>query len=79
MTQSYSPSFNQDFCEELEYVFCHVFDKSEDADLRRFWCDGVTWAPYYNPDVNRDYLSNEKVKQRGVIETFLLQKKTGLK
>jgi hypothetical protein len=51
MTQSYSPSFNQDFCEEFEYVLCYVFDKSEDAEL------------------NRSYLSNEKVQERGMIET----------
>ncbi|NOQ73451.1 MAG: hypothetical protein GQ574_15705 [Crocinitomix sp.] len=69
MTPSFSPSFNQDFCEELEYTFCYVFENSKDPELKRFWCDGVSWAPYYNAKVNSDYLSFEKVKERGMIET----------
>ncbi|MFT5820334.1 MAG: hypothetical protein ACI8ZM_001573 [Crocinitomix sp.] len=69
MTPSFSQSFNQDFCEKLEWTLCSVFAHSNDSELERFWCDGVSWAPYYNANVNIDYLSYEKVKKRGVIET----------
>lgn len=69
MTPSFSPSFNQDFCEELEYTLCYVFDHCNDVELKRFWCDGVSWSPYYNAQVNADYLSVLKVKERGFIET----------
>lgn len=69
MTPSFNSSFNEDFCRKLEYTLCTLFANCEDEELRRFWCDGISWAPYYNEDVNRDYLSYEKVKERGFIET----------
>lgn len=69
MTESFNKSFNEDFCIELEYTLCSVFSNCEVEELKRFWCDGVSWAPYYNSEVNKDYLSFEKVKTRLHIET----------
>ncbi len=37
--------------------------------LKYFWCDGVVDSPYYNHDVNIDYLSPEKIMIRKDIVT----------
>jgi len=58
-----------DFCEELEYALCDYFYNCEDYELNGFWCDGVEHTLFFNPDVNRDYLSVENVKQRRDILT----------
>ena len=69
MTENFSKSFNEEFCTTLEYTLCSIFSNCKDEELKGFWCDGVSWAPYFNPEVNRDYLSIEKVKERQDIET----------
>lgn len=70
MTESFNDSFNQEFCEYLEYHLCRAFDHSELEELRGFWCDGVSWAPYYNENVNRDYLRAENIlKTKKIVTT----------
>ena len=66
---SHHPSFNEEFCTNLDYTLCAVLSISEDQEFRRYRCDGVSWAPFYNAEVNKEYLSFENVKERGFIET----------
>ena len=72
ISESFNKSFSKEFCTRLEYTLCSVFTSSEDAELNIFWCDSVSWAPYYDSEVNRDYLLFEKVNDRGYIETSVL-------
>ena len=67
--KSYNKSFNADFCVKLEGAITRAFAYFEQTELRKFWCDGVLHAPFYNDDVNREYLLFENVKKRGTIET----------
>lgn len=66
-SESYSNSFNEEFCTQLEYKISKAFNNSK--ELKNLWCDGVSWAPYYNSDVNRNYLSIENVMERKQIKT----------
>jgi len=34
-------SFDQKFCTLLEYHLTEAFSNAEEAELRRFWCDGI--------------------------------------
>jgi len=36
-----STSFDQRFCELLEYHLTKAFSNADEAELRRFWCDGI--------------------------------------
>lgn len=40
--------FNEEFCTRLEYRLCREFAESGDAELKWFWCDGVSWFPTDN-------------------------------
>ncbi len=67
--KDFHSSFNEDFCVHLEFHLCGTFEHSEDEELSRFWCDGIFWAPFYNDNVNRDYLKFERVSETNTIET----------
>ncbi|NRB53094.1 MAG: hypothetical protein HRU41_35895 [Saprospiraceae bacterium] len=45
-------SFNQDFCEFLEFHLCKTFRKADDKALRRLWCDGVAWKHCSKKEIN---------------------------
>lgn len=45
-------SFNQDFCEFLEYHLCETFRNSDEKAMRRLWCDGVLWKNISKKEVN---------------------------
>lgn len=68
-TDSFNNSFNGDFCEHLEYHLCRTFKNVESKESRDFWCDGVSKAPFYNADVNRNYLSIENILKTKEIVT----------
>lgn len=36
-----TPSFNENFCTELEYHLSAAFRNSSDKQIRSLWCDGV--------------------------------------
>lgn len=40
--------FNEEFCIRLEYRLCRAFSESDDAELKGFWCDGVSWLSIDN-------------------------------
>ncbi|TYA84234.1 hypothetical protein [Seonamhaeicola marinus] len=40
--------FNEEFCTRLEFRLCREFSESDDAKLKGFWCDGVSWFPTDN-------------------------------
>jgi len=58
-----------EFCFELECYLCAVFSNSNSKIIKYYWCDGVSQAPFYNDDVNRDYLHQDRVLKEKVIET----------
>ncbi|MEO1653158.1 MAG: hypothetical protein AAFU64_06410, partial [Bacteroidota bacterium] len=67
--KSFNESFNEEFCTYLEYHLCVTFGNSEDEEWKRFWCDGVLWAPFFNDEQNKRYLSLEAVAKRKNIDT----------
>jgi hypothetical protein len=38
-------SFNEEFCDALEYRLTRFFAQSADSKLKGFWCDGVVLPP----------------------------------
>jgi hypothetical protein len=38
-------SFNENFCNHLEYHLGLTFENSDRQDLNGFWCDGISWNP----------------------------------
>ncbi|MEL6812004.1 MAG: hypothetical protein AAFP76_11765 [Bacteroidota bacterium] len=68
-SKSFNPSFDAEFCTTLEFRLCREFDISKDDELRRFWCDGVSWAPFYSDKVNEEYLSAPNVLKENKIQT----------
>ena len=66
---TYNSSFNQEFCTELEFGLCAVFQNSDVEGINGFWCDGVSHSPYYNDDVNIEYLKPERVLNDKIIKT----------
>jgi hypothetical protein len=61
MPNSFNNSFDENFCGHLEMHLCRTFENSHLEELHGFWCDGVSSAPYFNDNVNRDHLSIEKI------------------
>lgn len=48
-------SFDQEFCEFLEWHLCATFKQSKEERLRGFWCDGVVWRP-----ISKDVVKTNK-------------------
>ena len=63
--------FNEKFCTRLEYRICSELEKSNDAELKGFWCDGVSWFP---TDIQ---LTKKHVNDKRKIETKAWIGKTG--
>lgn len=43
---------NEDFCIDIEYYLCNVFENRENEATRGFWCDGVLLSEsenHYSP------------------------------
>ena len=38
-------SFNEEFCDHLEYHLCRTFENSGDKEFYGFWCDGISHHP----------------------------------
>jgi len=69
--QKIESPFNEKFCTKLEYRICHELDKSNDSELKGFWCDGVSWLPTENQ------LTKKHVNDNRKIETIAWIGKTG--
>jgi len=67
--KNFNKSFNHEFCTRLESIITKALAKTDELELKNFWCDGVLHAPFYNDEVNREYLLFENVKKRRTIET----------
>jgi len=39
----HNPSFNEVFCNHLEYHLGKTFQNIDDQDLHEFFCDGICW------------------------------------
>lgn len=55
-----STSFNEEFCTTLEYHLCKTFSKSDYEDLKGFWCDGISWIPVDEKQLEKEELSKNK-------------------
>lgn len=51
-------SFNQEFCDFLEFHLCDTFRNSEKKEIRWFWCDGVDYHHFDKKYVN----DNRKIR-----------------
>ena len=63
--------FNEEFCTKLEFRICRELEKSEDPELKGFWCDGISWFP------NENQLNKKHVNDKRKIETKAWIGKTG--
>jgi hypothetical protein len=63
--------FNKEFCTRLEYRICLELEKSNDTELKGFWCDGVSWLP------TEKQLTKKNVNDKRKIETKAWIGKTG--
>jgi len=63
--------FNEEFCTKLEFRICRELEKSEDPELKGFWCDGISWFP------NENQLTKKHVNDKRKIETKAWIGKTG--
>ena len=64
--------FNEEFCIELENRICIELEKNEDANLKGFWCDGISFIPTIENQLTKKYI-NDKRK----IETIAWLGKSG--
>lgn len=46
-------SFNQEFCEFLEFHLCDIFRNSDKKEIRRLWCDGIV-LNYFSKKIIND-------------------------
>jgi len=69
--QNIKTPFNEEFCTQLEYRICHELEKSDDPNLKGFWCDGISWR------VNEAQLTKKHVNDKRKIETKAWIGKTG--
>ena len=60
-------SFNEEFCVHLEYHLCSTFEKSNQKELKGFWCDGVSYKK----------LSKKIINDKRLIETTVWIGKDG--
>ena len=63
--------FNEEFCTKLEFRICRELEKSEDLELKGFWCDGISWFP------NENQLTKKHVNDKRKLETKAWIGKTG--
>ncbi|HLP11097.1 MAG TPA: hypothetical protein VK177_04135 [Flavobacteriales bacterium] len=77
IASDFSASFNQEFCGHLEFHLCRTFENADREELSGFWCDGVSWAPFFNPHVNRAHLAIDKVLAEKKIVTKAKLGKSG--
>lgn len=45
-------SFNEEFCDFLEFHLCDTFRNSDKKEIRRLWCDGIVWNHFSKKIVN---------------------------
>jgi hypothetical protein len=54
-------SFNKEFCQHLEFHLCQTFANSSHQDLRRFWCDGVSWIPRHESHITKKHVNDTRM------------------
>lgn len=45
-------SFNQEFCEFLEFHLCKTFKKAENKAIKSLWCDGIIYQYFDKNHIN---------------------------
>ena len=69
--QNIETPFNEELCTRLEYRICHELGKSNNPDVKGFWCDGISWFP------TEIQLTKKHVNDKREIETKAWIGKTG--
>jgi len=60
---NFESPFNEEFCIELENKICTKLEKTEDANLKGFWCDGISWIPTIENQLSKKFINdNRKIK-----------------
>ena len=60
-------SFNQEFCEFLEFHLSNTFRNSNKKEIKNLWCDGIIW----------NHNSKKMVVEKREIETIIYIGKDG--
>ena len=53
-------SFNEEFCTKLEYRICSELEKSNDSELKGFWCDGILWKLSNESQLKHTHINDKK-------------------
>ena len=77
MADSFHPSFNEHFCTQLGFRLSETFYNSGGPELKGFWCDGVSWAPYYRDEHNKELVAESRVLEEREIKTTCWMGPTG--
>ncbi|MEP7321745.1 MAG: hypothetical protein ABI761_07490 [Saprospiraceae bacterium] len=59
-TVTNNTSFNEEFCTRLEYHLGETFEKSGRQDIKGFWCDGVSWTPILENQLEKKNVNNTR-------------------
>ncbi|PCJ64884.1 MAG: hypothetical protein COA58_11465 [Bacteroidetes bacterium] len=65
--QTIKTPFNEEFCTQLEYQICKELEKSDDQELRGFWCDGVSCLPTEIQLTKKHVNDNRKIETKAWI------------
>ncbi len=57
---SINNSFNEEFCDYLEYHLGDTFLNSGREDVKGFWCDGVSWFPHDEAQLTKKKINDTK-------------------
>ena len=58
--ESEEHSFNQSFCEYLEYYLTQALSESHDREVQRFWCDGVSFDPVPDSQLSEKHVNDKR-------------------
>ncbi len=65
-------SFNQEFCDTLEFHLCRTFENSDREEWAGIWCDGISSRPLVDSQITK-----KSVNDTRRIETQAWLGKTG--
>ena len=59
-TMTSDTAFNERFCTYLEYHLGNTFENSNRNDLKGYWCDGISWNPIPDNQLNKKSVNDTK-------------------
>ena len=51
---------NENFYAHLEYILSLTFEKSNKTELKGFWCDGISWDPIQDQQLNPKFVKAQR-------------------